>query len=113
MARELMNDYLDYTQRQHVMKRSSETSIGKFLHRIVPKVRHFRRRGPVAFLHEGEIKRQVMRMAFYQISSLKLCRTQWVKLHGRHMHGRRKRMMANPELRKRNCRSKLIISLDI
>ena len=84
MARELMNDYLDYTQRQHVMKRSSETSIGKFLHRIVPKVRHFRRRGPVAFLHEGEIKRQVMRTAFYEISALQLCRTQWVKLHGKH-----------------------------
>ena len=83
VARDLQNDYIDYAQRHRLQKRSSETKLGRFLVRVVPKVKRDRRNALIEIQDkDGVFRKQRMRTSVYDLSGLQVCRNRWDKLYG-------------------------------
>lgn len=83
MKHELMADYLGYMKTINVSRRSNETALGKFLHRVCPGINSFQRRTTfdVEVGVEGFTKRVTRRVQFYEMPTLDACRKRWCELY--------------------------------
>ena len=82
-ARDLVSDYVEHGRRHHLPKRSSETKLGRFLHKVLPGLRASRRRTQIEVMTaDGWRQSKTVRAIFYQIPPLGECRQHWTTLHG-------------------------------
>jgi len=74
------NDYLTYTQRVG-SRRAHKTSLGRFMRKMAPGIR--RKQGIVQEAdYESEFGK-ILRPYFWHMPSLRACRDQWDRLHGK------------------------------
>lgn len=83
MSRDLVEDYVEHGRRHHISKRSTETTLGRFLHRALPRISTSRRMAKILVpAGDGWTKEKSIRALFYDIPSLGECREKWEELHG-------------------------------
>lgn len=83
MYRALVDDYIEHARRHHILRRSTETRLGKFLERILPPHRKERRMAQVEVMSgDGWTRQKTVKALFYAIPSLIECRARWERFHG-------------------------------
>ena len=83
VARDLVADYVEHGRRHHLSKRSSETKLGRFLHKVLPRYQVSRRNTQIeVMVEEGWTRSKTVRAIFYQLPTLEECRKHWTVLHG-------------------------------
>lgn len=84
MKHEVVEDYLDYMRSMNISRRSNETVLGKFLHRMCPGLGSSQSRATfrVAAGAEGWTKEVKRRVYFFELPTLNACRNRWQELYG-------------------------------
>lgn len=80
----LISDFTTYLKQFNVARRSNETSLGKFLSKVIPGIRRFQKREAieVATGRGDFVETQWSRPYYYEISDLATCRKTWNHLFG-------------------------------
>jgi hypothetical protein len=80
----ITQDFVRYMELWRFNRRGNETSLGRFLYRVVPHLTKVRRRTTVDVDDGfGGPKRETRRLMFYDFGTLEECRRSWEKLHGK------------------------------
>lgn len=82
---EVITDYINYMDAWKQTRRGNETSLGRFLSRMVPHISRSMRRVTVEIINEryGSPEKKAIRAYFYDFGSLDQCRKAWEQQHGR------------------------------
>jgi len=84
VIKDLFDDYIAYTRKLNTNRRSGQTALGRFLHRVVPGLGHTQRIADRDIqTGEGWTRTVRERTRFYTIDSLEGCRRRWEELYGR------------------------------
>jgi hypothetical protein len=83
MKDRLVGDFIANAQRFNVSRRGSQTSLGRFLKKVCPRLRTTQRMAQVEIPIENGWSRKVDRRCyFYGLPDLEACRARWEELHG-------------------------------
>lgn len=83
MGRALTDDYIEHSRRFHINKKSSETKLGRFLRRVLPRVVVTKRLAEIDVpAGDGWTRKKKVRAMFYTLPSLGECWDRWEELHG-------------------------------
>lgn len=85
MKDEMLSDYLEYTRRLGIQRRSSATSLGKFLQRVMPGQypSSYQRKADIDVPgNDGFTNRVTRRVYFYRMPTLAECREHWDSIFG-------------------------------
>ena len=82
---EIVTDYINYMDAWKQTRRGNETSLGRFLSRMVPHIGRSMRRVTVEVMNDrfGTVEKKAIRAYFYDFGSLDQCRVAWEKQHGK------------------------------
>lgn len=82
---EVVTDYINYMDAWKQTRRGNETSLGRFLSRMMPHISRSMRRVTVEIMNEryGSPEKKAIRAYFYDFGSLDQCRLAWEQQHGR------------------------------
>lgn len=80
--KELNDDYVEYMRAMNVVRRSNETALGRFLHRMCPGLGTFQKRVPIRIPYgpEGFTKEVTRRVYFFEMPTLRACRAKWCEV---------------------------------
>ena len=80
----VVKDFVAYMELWRQNRRGNETSLGRFLNRMVPHLKKTQKRITVEVSDEmGQPRREARRANFYDFGTLDQCRKAWEKNHGR------------------------------
>jgi hypothetical protein len=82
MVDELVNDFLAYTDSWKISRRGNQTSLGRFLNRMIPHLSRVQRPTEYEYVEAGRVYKRNGRKYFYQLGSLQDCRLSWQQAHG-------------------------------
>lgn len=76
-------DYIEHTDRFRVFRRGNETTLGKFLHHVVPTLTTVQKLASWdEIAGDGFTRKVTKRARFYRLPPLDVCRARWDKLYG-------------------------------
>lgn len=79
----LFDDYIDYMRQANTLRRANKTTLGKFLYRVCPELRLFRKREAVQIAtYDGFFKEETHRIRYYNLPDLTKARKVWDGLFG-------------------------------
>lgn len=80
----LIDDYTEYTRRFNIARRGNETTVGRFMHRMVPGLESIQKKENVEVpTGRGDYSEtRVLRPYFYRLPNLDECRKAWEELYG-------------------------------
>tara|TARA_R110000772_G_scaffold30806_3_gene76472 strand:+ start:1762 stop:4167 length:2406 start_codon:yes stop_codon:yes gene_type:complete len=80
----IIRDFVNYMDMWNYNRRGNETSLGRFLIRVIPHISKTRRRMTIDALDEdGRQRRKAVRVNHYDFGSLDQCRQAWEHIYGR------------------------------
>ena len=80
----IVNDFTMYAEKWRHNRRGNETSLGRFLTRVCPKVQRSQRRLDIEeYDNHGHPVTRKKRIYMYDFGTLDTCRKAWEKLHGK------------------------------
>ena len=80
---ELMKDFIEYSDRFKITRRGSSTSLGRFLHKVCPRLISYQRLGLVEQINKhGDIMRVKRRAYYYTLPNLIEARKNWDEIYG-------------------------------
>ncbi len=81
---ELLQDYIEYTERFKITRRGSATSLGKFLNRVCPGIKSYQRIGEFLNYNGNDRAHEMVRRRayFFKIPSLSEARAAWEQIYG-------------------------------
>lgn len=79
----LFTDYVDYMRQNNVLRRANKTTLGKFISKVCPGFKLFRKNDTVRYADaSGMLREETKRVRYYCLPELKECRIVWNKLFG-------------------------------
>jgi hypothetical protein len=79
----LTDDYIEHTKRWNVSRRGNQTALGKFMHRMCPKLEPIQKLAKVEVpTGDGYVVKVEKRLWHWLLPDLETCRARWVELHG-------------------------------
>lgn len=81
----IISDFTAYAEKWKHNRRGNETALGRFLSRVCPHVERTQKRVTVDVYNEdtGRTESKKKRVYFYDFGTLKRCREEWEKIHGK------------------------------
>ena len=82
---DVVTDYIGYMDAWKQTRRGNETSLGRFLSRMVPHISRTLRRVHIEVVNQqnGRPEKKAVRAYFYDFGSLDQCRKAWERAHGK------------------------------
>ena len=81
----IISDFTTYAEKWKFNRRGNETALGRFLSRVCPHIERTQKRvtSDVYDEDQGRTVSKKIRVYFYDFGSLKKCREEWEKIHGK------------------------------
>lgn len=82
MVDTIVDDFISYADNWKISKRGNQTSLGRFLKRVVPHLGRVQKPTDYEEVDAGRVYKKTGRKYFYQFGTLQECRDSWKQAHG-------------------------------